>query len=205
MHLGLDFDNTIVRYDTLFHRCALERGLIPAYLPVSKGAVRSHLWSLPDGNTPWTQLQGEVYGSRMAEAEPFEGVTDFLRFCRAEGVRCSIISHKDEYPALGPHVNLRTAALTWMESRGFFDPATIGLARDAVVFEGTREAKIARIREFRCTHFIDDLIEVLRHREFPPNTARWLFDPTGLAEAEDGVRTFRAWDEVRREVEEILS
>jgi hypothetical protein len=205
MHLGLDFDNTIVRYDGLFHRCALERGLIPAYLPVSKGAVRAHLWAQPDGNTPWTELQGTVYGTRMAEAEPFEGVEDFLRYCRREGVRCSIISHKDEYPALGPRVNLREAALHWMEQRGFFDPGNIGLSRDAVVFEGARDAKIARIREFRCTHFIDDLIEVLRHRDFPPSTVRWLFDPARVSDGEQGVEVFGSWHEVRREVEEILS
>ena len=32
MILGVDFDNTIVAYDSLFHRVALERGLIPADL-----------------------------------------------------------------------------------------------------------------------------------------------------------------------------
>lgn len=205
MHLGLDFDNTIVSYDRLFHRCALERGLIPAYLPANKGAVRAHLWAQPDGNTPWTELQGVVYGSRMAEAEPFDGVLEVLRYCRQEGVRCSIISHKDEFPALGPRVNLRTAALRWMEQHRFFDPNDLGLAREAVVFEGSRDGKIARIREFRCTHFLDDLVEVLRHRDFPPTTARWLFDPTGLAEPEHGVRIFATWADVRRAIEEILS
>ena len=29
--LGLDFDNTLVRYDKLFHKIALEKGLIPFY------------------------------------------------------------------------------------------------------------------------------------------------------------------------------
>ena len=41
--LGVDFDNTIVSYDCLFHRVAAERGLIPASLVATKGAVRDYL------------------------------------------------------------------------------------------------------------------------------------------------------------------
>ena len=43
MLVGLDFDNTIVCYDRLFHRLARERGLIPEHVPATKGAVRDHL------------------------------------------------------------------------------------------------------------------------------------------------------------------
>ena len=40
MLIGIDFDNTIVCYDRVFHKAALEKGLIPADLPPSKGRVR---------------------------------------------------------------------------------------------------------------------------------------------------------------------
>ena len=43
MIIGLDFDNTIVSYDELFHRVALEGGLVPGDLPVRKEAVRDYL------------------------------------------------------------------------------------------------------------------------------------------------------------------
>ena len=46
MRLGLDFDNTIVCYDGLFHRVAREEGLIPAALPATKSDVRNHLRSI---------------------------------------------------------------------------------------------------------------------------------------------------------------
>ena len=39
MIIGVDFDNTIVCYDKVFHVAAYEKGLIPADLPVSKGRV----------------------------------------------------------------------------------------------------------------------------------------------------------------------
>ena len=58
--IGVDFDNTIVCYDGVFHRAAVERGLIPPELPVSKGQVRDHLRRLGQEHA-WTELQGEVY------------------------------------------------------------------------------------------------------------------------------------------------
>ena len=70
MVLGIDFDNTIVRYDELFHGVAVERGLIPASLPVRKNDVRDFLRQ-QDRERDWTELQGYVYGPRMAGARPF--------------------------------------------------------------------------------------------------------------------------------------
>jgi len=72
MRIGIDFDNTLVRYDALFHRVALEEGLIPAGLPVNKNAVRDHLRA-QGIEARWTEMQGTVYGARMAEAEAFPG------------------------------------------------------------------------------------------------------------------------------------
>ena len=50
MRIGLDFDNTIVSYDALFHRVAREQDVVPANTPVNKIAVRDHLRNaIPDG------------------------------------------------------------------------------------------------------------------------------------------------------------
>ena len=64
MTLGIDFDNTIVGYDQLFHRVAVERRLIPANLPPRKNDVRDFLRS-QGREDDWTMLQGYVYGPRM--------------------------------------------------------------------------------------------------------------------------------------------
>lgn len=206
MHLGVDFDNTLVSYDELFYRCARERHLIPSHLPHTKAAVRGYLWTLPDGNTPWTELQGVVYGPRMGEAVFFPGAREALEFCRQHGIRLSIISHKLEYPALGPRVSLRQAAVDWMEARGFFDPAGLGLSRDAVFFESSREEKLARIARQRCTHFLDDLPEVLDAADFPAGVDKWLFHPSG-GEVRVGpdVKVFPSWGEIQRHMETLLA
>ena len=54
MRIGVDFDNTIVCYDRLFHRLARERGLIPETVPQTKGAVRDYLRSI-DREDDWTK------------------------------------------------------------------------------------------------------------------------------------------------------
>jgi hypothetical protein len=203
IHLGIDFDNTLVRYDELFFRCALDRGLVPSSLAPTKSAVRAHLWGLPDGNTAWTALQGVVYGERMAEAEASPGVRDFLLFCRDAGHRVTVISHKQEFPALGPRVNLRDAARKWLSTSGLLGPDGAGLEPGAVYFEATRDEKIRRVSGQRCTHYIDDLPEVFADPGFPPDVVKLLYAPDGT-EPQPGVRAFRDWLAVRRFLEETV-
>ena len=117
MHLGVDFDNTIVRYDALFHRVGVERGLVPPDLSVSKSEVRNYLREI-GREDDWTEMQGYVYGARMSEAAPFPGVLDGLRTCRDRGIQVSVISHKTRYPYRGERYDLHQAALAWLEQIG---------------------------------------------------------------------------------------
>ena len=62
MRIGIDFDNTLVCYDRLFHRAALDAGLIPAQVAQSKNAVRDFLRK--DGREPaWTELGRRLYAA----------------------------------------------------------------------------------------------------------------------------------------------
>jgi len=192
LRIGLDFDNTIVRYDELFHRVALERGLIPADLPANKGAVRDFLRKAGREDA-WTEMQGYVYGPRMSEAAMFPGVFDFLQFCRDSGITTFIISHKTRKPYLGPAYDLHQAALDWIAAQGFYDPARGGLAREHVFFELTKEAKLQRIAAAGCAAFIDDLPEFLAEPAFPPGTRKILFDPTGSVTPPRDQTPIRSW------------
>jgi hypothetical protein len=125
----------------------------------------------------WTDLQGEVYGARMSDAEAFPHALDVLRRCRQAGVRVLIISHKTRYPYAGQQYDLHAAALEWLHARHVLHPAGVGLTRDDVFFEATKASKIARIVANRCTHFVDDLPEFLADETFPPSVDRILFDP----------------------------
>ena len=195
MIIGVDFDNTIVCYDALFHRVAQERGLIPDNLPVNKTAVRDHLRATGREDI-WTEMQGEVYGSRMAEAAPYPGAIEFFRACREQGIPVRIISHKTRHPYLGERHDLHAAARNWLQLQGFFDAAQIGLCETEVFFELTKEAKLSRIATCGCTHFIDDLPELLLAPHFPAGIERLLFDPECLHKNIASLRRASTWAEL---------
>ena len=185
LRIGIDFDNTLVAYDRVFLAEARQRKLLGAAFRGTKQAVRDAIRLLPDGELAWQRLQGYVYGRGIGDAVMFAGVDRFLRGCRRAGHAVFIVSHKTEYANHDPaRVNLRGAALGWMEARGFFDPRKYAIPRDNVFFESTRADKLARIAALDCTHFVDDLIEVLGDPAFPPGVARVLFDAAAAPTAD---------------------
>jgi hypothetical protein len=182
-HIGLDLDNTIVCYDALFHRIAVEQGEITPRVPVNKTAVRDHLRA--QGRDPvFTEMQGLVYGPRMSEALPFEGVTCFIDRARRLGIAVSIISHKTRYPFAGPRYDLHEAARAWIDQH-LRDPSGHALLPPNRVFlEPTKQAKWGRIAAEGCDVFVDDLPEILLAAEFPARARRIWFAPVG--ESADG-------------------
>jgi hypothetical protein len=192
MRIGIDFDNTIVRYDSVFHRVALELRLIPKDLPRSKDKVRNYLRGVGREDV-WTDLQGLVYGTRMAEAEPFPGALDFFSFCRVSGIPVCIISHKSRHPYSGPPYDLHGAAWQWLELYGFFDPSRLDLPRKQIYFELTKAEKLNRIEQAGCTHFIDDLPELLAEPGFPSTVERILFDPGDVHGSEKSALRVCSW------------
>jgi hypothetical protein len=196
MHIGIDFDNTIVSYDRLFHRVCLERGWIPASLPVSKSEVRNYLRSV-GREDDWTGVQGYVYGARMVEAEAFPGVKEFFRACQRNGLTVSIISHKTLRPYLGEAYDLHKAALNWLEQQGFTYPNAFALPRSRIHFEITKNDKLRCIATTGCTHFIDDLPEFLAEADFPGGVERILFDPNNHYAGENRFVRLSDWNQIR--------
>ena len=175
MRIGIDFDNTIVSYEALFYTLAFKQGLIPADLPQSKLAVRNYLRKI-DNESAWTELQGYVYGKRIADAVAYPLVIDFVKFAREKGISIAIVSHKTKHPFIGPKYDLHEAARGWIGNT-LIDGETNLIEPDNVFFEITKEEKIARIADIGCDYFIDDLPEILQMPGFPKNLKRILFDP----------------------------
>lgn len=195
MIIGIDFDNTIVCYDELFHQAAVERGLIPATVPVFKEAVRNYLRT-QGKEEDWIELQGYVYGARMQEGVPFLGTLEFFKECKKRGIPVYIISHRTRHPFQGPPYDLHKAAHEWLEKYGFYDPARIGLSRDRVYLELTKKEKLDRIIHVGCSHFIDDLPEFLEEPDFPSNVEKVLFDPMGDHATAHNFHRLASWVEI---------
>lgn len=197
MVIGVDFDNTIVCYDRLFHRLAVEQSLVPAAVPPDKESVRNYLRG-QGREDDWTALQGLAYGVRIGEADPFPGVCEFFCECRRRGIPVYVISHKTRLPVRGPQADLHEAARGWLENRGFYESAEIGLSADRVFFEETKQAKLQRIGQLRCSHYIDDLPEFLLEAGFPSAVERVLFDPWDRHAGRVPFARVPSWDAAQR-------
>jgi len=193
--IGLDFDNTIVGYDHIFQAEAVKRGWIDAADSRNKKNIRDAIRLLDSGERKWMELQAEVYGPLMKKAKLMPGVAEFMQAARRRDVPVVIVSHKSQFAAAAPDGHdLRQAALDWMLGHGFFSAGGFALEESDVHFAATRAEKCAKIRELCCTHFIDDLEEVLRDPDFPENVAAYLYHPS-LDDVEEGpYKVVRDWE-----------
>lgn len=195
MRVGIDFDNTIVTYDEVFRSVAANWGLINAGTCGHKQSIRDHIRLLPDGELMWQRLQGYVYGKGVSNARMFDGVDSFLDRCRSQDCEVMIVSHKTEYGHYDPdRVNLREAALAWMDAHGFFSTAGYSIPIENVYFEGTRDDKLKRIAALGFDYFIDDLEEVLRDPAFPQDVTRILISPKPIMPGP--FAAFQSWKEI---------
>jgi hypothetical protein len=174
--IGIDLDNTLIDYEEVFRSFARERGLVPAEFAGGKEEIREIARATSEGDIAWQRLQGAVYGKGIGRAVLFDGAGAFLRQASDRGCEIAIVSHKTEFGHFDPdRVNLRSAALVWLEQRGFFRDDGFAIPKKNVVFAATRAEKIAAIRELGPSFFIDDLPEVLEDRGFPANVTGILF------------------------------
>lgn len=195
MVVGVDFDNTMICYDRLFHQIAVQQGLIPSSVLATKRDVRDYLRQ-QEREEAWIELQGYAYGARIQEATPFPGVREFFARCHRQGVRVLIISHKTRRPFQGPDYDLHEAAHRWLADRGFYDPAKGGLSRDRVWFELTKQEKLDRIASAGCEYFIDDLPEFLAEPGFPLQVKPVLFDPNDQHGGEPRFLRLTSWMDI---------
>ncbi len=197
MVIGVDFDNTIVCYDGLFRKLALDKGLVPHDIGQAKNAVRDHLRQIGREDR-FTELQGYTYGPGMCEARLFPGVVEFFNRCHQIGQELFIVSHRTRHPYLGERYDLHQAARDFLVVHGFNDPARIGLADDHIFFEESKQGKVARINAVGCTHFIDDLPEFLDEPNFAVGIEKILFDPNGLHSECTKFRRIASWSAMEK-------
>jgi hypothetical protein len=194
MRIGIDFDNTIACYDGVFHKAALERGLIPSDLGSSKNAVRDFL-NGSGRKDDFTELQGYVYGARMDLVAPYAGFDAFLRAANAAGHDLFIVSHKTLHPMLGEKHDMHAAARGFLAARGF--AGTTGVRPENTFFELTKEAKAARAATLKVDVFVDDLPEILSMQGFPPGLRAILFDPDGHHLDGKGFERHASWASIQ--------
>lgn len=198
--LGIDFDNTIVCYDDIFHEVALENKLITPDFPKEKEKIRNYLRAANKEDI-WTEMQGYVYGNRMISAKPFAGFIDFLKIAKAYDITVYIISHKTKHPYAGKPYDLHAAAYNWIENNGILSNPLFSISIDKIFFLESKQEKILKINDNGCTHFIDDLPEILLHPNFPTETMKILFSNQSLSNDKyinKDIIQFSSWYDIKQ-------
>jgi hypothetical protein len=193
MHLGLDFDNTLISYDVLFRQVALEQGLIPQEIEANKNSVRNYLRSI-DREDEWTKLQGEVYGGRILEASPYPGMKHALQSIAGFNVPLTIVSHKTKIPFMGKQWDLHAAARTWLNLHEMNANPGPNISHEQTFFELTKQAKCDRIIAVGCTHYVDDLPEILEM--LPDTIIKIHFSPEGQSSSNNHWIVMQSWNEL---------
>ena len=198
MRIGLDFDNTLARYDEVFASEAKQGKFVPKEWQGTKKQLRDTLRSREGGDIMWQKLQGRVYGPMMSQAELFPGVIQFMLRCKHRGDDLFIVSHKTEYGHFDPtETPLRQVALQWMTQCGFFKKTKCGLSHERVFFESTRNEKVSRISSLDLDVFVDDLKEVFAEDDFP-NIGKILF--TTDTDEEQDVVNCNNWSSIANQI-----
>lgn len=205
-HIGLDLDNTIIDYDAAFPQVGETVGILPSgHGLTSKAAVKAHLLARDGGMEAWMRLQGQVYGRHIDVATPFEGAAEFISDMLGRGHRISIISHKTRF---GHFDESRTclwdAARAWLREHDLLTSRPQGLREGDVIFRETREEKLRQIADRSCDIFVDDLLAVLLHADFPDDTRRVWFAGREEDDTSAGLAPHRTWAEIAHTVERYL-
>lgn len=198
--LGIDFDNTIVCYDHLFHKVAIEWNLITKKFPKKKSEIKKYLLSNKKENI-WTEMQGYVYGERILEAKPYPNALKILNKINELNIPFYIISHKTKYPYIGQRINLHNSAQKWIKYYKIDENKNI---KD-IIFNISKKDKIKSIIDNKCTHFIDDLLEIYKNNMFPSSVIKILFDPDSKYNIENGIINLKSWNMIFKYLEKNLS
>lgn len=198
LKIGIDFDNTIVNYDQVFPIVANKFGFLDENWKGTKAELKSEILKLPEGDICWQKIQGQVYGKFITHAELFHGLAEFLIFCKLRNVSVYIVSHKTEFGHFDEEkINLRDAAMHWMNVNGFFDERLFALKPENVSFWDRREQKVQRISDLECDVFIDDLLEVFEEPHFPQSCSKILFQNKNVSfNPDEKIKSCSSWKRI---------
>ena len=161
MIVGIDLDNTIIKYDNAFIEAAnFLNIIIPAGI-TNKIELKKYCNSLNEGELIWQKIQGLAYGKLLLKnAKLYTGVKRFIWRLKNKGHKIKIISHKTKFGHFDEEKNsLREIASEFLKNNKIISCES-PLVND-VFFLNTRREKVEKIVSEKVEIFIDDLIEVV--------------------------------------------
>ena len=188
MRIGFDFDNTIVNYDFVFTQIANELKLDYSHSP--KNSIKNYYEIELGQPDSWKKVQFKVYCELISKIKPSDNFIIFLYWLIDNKHDIFIISHKTKNIKINnKNLNLREPAKKWIDKNiPIFN-------KERIFFESSAVAKVRKIKSLRLDFFIDDLLTILNHRQFPAVTKKILFNNNLLKL--NNIYVASTWDEVK--------
>jgi hypothetical protein len=167
--LGFDLDNTLFDYSEAVQMAGWDLLQIPPSSKLTKEILKQTVQK-ELGDVVWTELQGLLYTAYLKFVTIDSQALELLRFLKHETPHeIQIVSHKTEFPIIGPRVNMRDLA-----TQTFCNLSNRYLGEDLdmkIVYQSTLADKITYINNFNFAVFVDDLWDVIsnlrvKHRIF---------------------------------------
>ncbi len=200
MRIGIDFDNTIAKYDLLFQNLFQGEKVESKSQIKTKSQIKNFLLAQKNGEKKWMTMQGKAYGKYMHQAEIMPNLVNFLISARIRHYKIFIVSHKTEYGHFDKEkISLRSEAIKWMEKNRFFNKDFICLDKKNIFFADTRKDKVDIISNLSLDWFIDDLPEVFLEEFFPNRLNKILFSKKKLTKL-NNIYSINNWTEIFQKI-----
>ena len=166
---GFDLDNTIIDYGI-----SVEKYCLNAKIPKQEKitSLRSYLRQIDPSDLKWQEAQSWIYIDGLQYAKLNKGIEDLCVYLLSKHISVFIVSHKTNktQDRFGGH-DLFSPVVNWIQYsniKNFFN------INENIYFMPTRDAKIRKIEQLDLNWFVDDLLEVLLDKNFPPHTTKYL-------------------------------
>jgi len=166
---GFDLDNTIIDYGI-----SVEKYCLNAKIPKQEKitSLRSYLRKIDPSDLKWQEAQSWIYVDGLQYAKLNEGIVDLCVYLLSKNISVFIVSHKTNktQDRFGGR-DLFSPVVNWIQYsniKNFFN------INENIYFMPTRDAKIQKIEQLDLNWFVDDLLEVLLDKNFPPHTTKYL-------------------------------
>ncbi|MBC8226214.1 MAG: hypothetical protein H8E74_03635 [Gammaproteobacteria bacterium] len=199
MKIGIDLDNTIISYNEAFLSIAKKQRFIDKNIYGSKQEIKEIIQNNHKGEIIWQKLQGLVYGKYIDEAKIYQGFKRFVWRCYFQNISVYVISHKTEFGHQDKeNIPLRKAALNFLKSNELITDID-GRFFKEIHFTSTREEKIDKINEYQFDWFIDDLQEVICHKNINHTTNKILFSNTKNMLSNNSI-SLSSWEQIEKRI-----
>ena len=189
MRIGFDFDNTIVDYTPVFTKIANDLGL--KYENNPKNSIKYYFENELDNPSSWKEVQLQVYCELINSIKPSDKLSDLIKWLIDYNHDFFIVSHKTQTIKSGnSKTNLREPANKWIENNLPL------FKKERIFFESSALAKVRKINSLRLDYFVDDLLTILKHHQFPKETKKILFNST--TNKDKKFYKASSWDEVKK-------